>query len=250
MCISRVVGIISGVTLLLGLGAQAAKADTVDKRTYFTFNRPISVPGVTLPAGRYLFRIANPNTGGDVVQVLSDDGKTPYAMLFSIPDERPDATTGPEVRFLETGPNTPSAIKAWWYPGRTMGWEFIYSKREARMLAKGSRTPVLTTRADTTKLERAQARELSRLDAAGKEAAVTSTAKPAPMPATGDVVVGDLAPSELVIADAQTPPSASNTPARRTQLPTTASDLPLFGLIGLLAMAGAGGLRLLRTARA
>lgn len=238
---------VMGLCVLVGLVAGVATADSLDERTYFTFNRPISLPGVTLPAGKYLFRIVNPTNQNDVVQVLSADGHKSYAMLFSIPDERPDATSGPEVRFLETGPDTPSAIKAWWYPGRTTGWEFIYPKRQARLLAKGNPTPVLTTRAETASPAETHTTALSRLDANGKETAVTAANKPSPKPATGEQVVGEVAPPELTIAEANAPSPAA---ARRARLPQTASDLPLVGLIGLLALAAAGGLRLWRTARA
>ena len=245
---AKILRIISGLGLLIGLVASLATADTVDKRTFFTFNRPIALPGVTLPAGQYLFRIANPNTEADVVQVLSADGKTPYATLFAIPDERPDASNEPEVRFMETGKDEPSAIKAWWYPGETTGYEFIYPKSQARLLAKGNPTPVLTTHANTTKAAQTHTPQLSRLDATGKETAVAAVKKPAPMPATGERQVGTVASAELLIAETQAPRVAAS--ARRTHLPKTASDLPLVGFMGLLALAGAGGLRLWRTARA
>jgi len=74
-----------GFAVLAVLVAGIARADSYDKRTVFTFNRPISLPGVTLPAGDYLFRIVDTETNRKVIKVLSGDGKTPYAMLHSIP---------------------------------------------------------------------------------------------------------------------------------------------------------------------
>jgi hypothetical protein len=68
--------------------AGVLKADSYDKRTVFTFNRPISVPGVTLPAGKYMFRLVDTETSRKVVQVLDEHGKKPYAMLHTIPEIR------------------------------------------------------------------------------------------------------------------------------------------------------------------
>ena len=37
-----------------------AQGATINKRTFLTFSAPVQVPGATLPAGTYVFRIANP----------------------------------------------------------------------------------------------------------------------------------------------------------------------------------------------
>jgi NO-binding membrane sensor protein with MHYT domain len=93
-----------------------------------------------------------PDPTGDrkVVAVLSADGKTPYGMFFSLPAERFEPASAPEVRFMETAAGMPAAIKAWWYPGERMGYEFMYPKDQALRLAQGGSQPVLTTQAHTT----------------------------------------------------------------------------------------------------
>ncbi len=134
----KMVRAICGLGVLIGLVATVALAQPSDKRTLFTFNRPIALPGVTLPAGQYLFRLADTETGRKVVHVLSADGKKAYALLFSFPAERLEATTAPEVRFMETAKGTPSAVKTFWYSDERVGYEFIYPKEQARLLARGS----------------------------------------------------------------------------------------------------------------
>lgn len=217
-----------GFAVVAVLVAGIARADSYDKRTVFTFNRPISLPGVTLPAGDYLFRIVNTETGRTVIQVLSGDGKTPYAMLHSIPEIRRDASDRPEVRFMETGKGQPSAIKTWWYPGERTGYEFIYPKHQALALAKVVAEPVLTTKVETAKPQEA---ELARITPSGEEVPVPVVAAPEPIVPTGIVQEGTLAEA-------------------RTELPVTATRIPVFGLIGIVALAFAGGLRVWRTARA
>jgi hypothetical protein len=137
------------VALLACLMEGTGFAQTIDKRAVFTFSGPVALPGVTLPAGQYLFRLADPTGDRNVVQVLSADGKTPYGMFFSLPAERVEPASTPDVRFMETAAGTPAAIEAWWYPGERTGYEFMYPKDQALRLAQGASQPVLTPQADT-----------------------------------------------------------------------------------------------------
>ena len=226
----KILRLACGLAVAAGVLVTAVlKADTYDKRTVFTFNRPISVPGVTLPAGKYMFRLVDTETSRKVVQVLDEHGKKPYAMLHAIPDIRRDESGTPEVRFMETAKGQPTAVKTWWYPNERIGYEFIYPKDQARRLAQAVVEPVLTTRQETTKVEETRTAELERLTPT-EEKPVVAEATPEPIVPTGVVQEG-------VVAEA------------RTELPTTATHLPLVGLIGLLALAGAGALRFLRMVR-
>lgn len=118
-------------TVLAVFTSTSAEAEPFDRRTYFTFSQPVSLPGVTLPPGTYLFRIVDPMGSGRIVQVMDAEGKKSYAMLMSMP-----ALTGgvvpsaPEVRFQETRSGVPYALQAWWYPGTSVGREFVYSKHQ------------------------------------------------------------------------------------------------------------------------
>ena len=137
------------IAVLACLTAAPVCAQTYDKRTLLTFSGPVALPGVTLPAGQYLFRLADPDTSRKVVQVLSADGKTPYGMFFSLPAERFEAASTPQVQFMETATGMPKAITAWWYPGERSGYAFMYSADQARRLARGTSQPVATTLAQT-----------------------------------------------------------------------------------------------------
>lgn len=51
-------------TVLATLSSTASYAQTFDTHTYFTLSGPVTLPGVTLPAGEYVFRILD-TTGSD-----------------------------------------------------------------------------------------------------------------------------------------------------------------------------------------
>jgi hypothetical protein len=220
-----------------GMGGTAL-AQTSDYRTYFTFTTPVTLPGVTLPAGRYLFRLADPNSSRKVISVLSADGKTPLAMLHTIPNQVMKAPNKPEIRFMETSANMPPAIKTWWYPGKAIGYEFIYPRAQALQLAKATSQPVLTTRAETKDVVTA---DLARIDGSGVPAVVVVEEAPAPVAAaTGRAQEGEVAAGGATATAA--PDTRADERARstaRTQLPRTASSMPLALLLGVLAM-GAG----------
>ena len=59
---------------LMAATTAAPRADTIDKLTFLTFSGNVQVPGVKLDAGTYRFRLTNPNTDRNVIQVLSHDG--------------------------------------------------------------------------------------------------------------------------------------------------------------------------------
>jgi hypothetical protein len=220
--------------VVLGMG-DSARAQPSDYRTYFTFSTPVTLPGVTLPAGRYLFRLADPDSSRKVISVLSEDGKTPLAMLHTIPNQLPKAPNDPEVRFLETSGDMPPPIKSWWYPGKSIGYEFIYPRAQALQLAKVTSEPVLTTTAETKDVATA---DLSRISGAGVPAPVTVEEAPAPVQASGRAQQGEVAPAPGATATAA-PDTRADERARstaRTQLPRTASSMPLGMLLAALAM--------------
>jgi hypothetical protein len=113
----------------------SARADAWDQLTYFTFSAPVEIPGVALPAGTYMFKVADVAGSRNVIRVFSKDGSKVYSTFFAIPDERLTPTDKPVVTFEETPVGTPDAIKAWFYPGDTIGHEFVYPKEQAQTFA-------------------------------------------------------------------------------------------------------------------
>jgi hypothetical protein len=215
----------TAVAAILAPPAASAQGAPEDKRVFFTFSGPVAVPGVTLPAGKYLFRLPTTIASGErhVMQVLSADGKNSYAMFFGISANRPDYPAKPEIRFMETAAGMPAAVKTWWYPGDKAGYEFIYPKDQARLLAEGTGQPVLIAEAES-------------VTPAGTETEVV----PAP-PAVpeGPAVIGELAPPAMPVYE---PPLEA-----RADLPKTASDTFVILLAGVGLLFGALMLGRLRT---
>jgi hypothetical protein len=211
----------------------SAQSTLSDQPTFFTFSQPVSLPGVTLPAGRYEFRLANSLSNRHIVQVFNGDGSRILATIFAIPAERLDTPNEPEIRFMETPSAMPPAIQTWWYPGVRIGHEFIYPKKQAQILAKLNKG-VLSTEGET------KDGALSRVSEAGEtKVAEHETTKAA---VTGRPQRGELradasaAPSTSPVAENR---NAARPPMTRKALPHTASSQELVFLVGLASLAGA-----------
>jgi hypothetical protein len=109
--------------------ATSAASATFDNRrtTYFTFSRTVQIPGVTLPAGSYVFEVANPEGQGDIVRVLSRDRKQVFLMKFTRPIYRQaDRNLKATISLGEAPAGTPPPVTAWYPESETRGREFLY----------------------------------------------------------------------------------------------------------------------------
>lgn len=232
----RVLTTVSCFALLGAIAVPNAKADTWNKKTVITFGGPVEIPGVhlagwgVLPAGTYVFKVLDSMSDRHIVQIFSKDEKTIYATILAIPNYRLKATSKTVITFRERPAGQPEALRAWFYPGRNWGEEFVYPKTKAIALAKASNAPVLFTPAE---IPVEVAEPIKSVDEP-----VVVELKRAPIMAiqpTGE---------EVQVAEVVTAPPAEEMEVAMVQapeqhLPATASELPLTALFGLLAMGGA-----------
>src|SRR5512132_3629389 len=135
MCMLKAVCCAAALTVAL---APGARADEWNKKTFLTFSGPVSVPGATLPAGTYTFKLADLNGNRHVVQIFDKDEKKIFTTLMAIPNQRLEPSDKPVVLFSETPAGSPQAVKVWYYPGERIGNEFVYPKSQAIRIAKAS----------------------------------------------------------------------------------------------------------------
>jgi hypothetical protein len=185
-----------------------------------------------LPAGTYVFKILDSQSDRHIVQIFNQDETTVYATILAIPNYRLRATDKTVVTFRERPAGQPEALRAWFYPGRNWGEEFVYPKAQAMALAKDTNTPVLFIAAEIPM-------EIAVPIKSADEPVVVEL-KRAPIMA--------IQPSgeEVHLAAVVTPPPAAEletTEVARLTLPATSSPLPMIALFGLLALGGAFAVR-------
>jgi hypothetical protein len=231
--------------MLTALSAAPARAQggPMDARTEFTFNQPVELPSVTLPPGTYIFRFVDATSGKKVMQVQAKDASNKtYGMFMTISAQRPKPSNDAELRFLETPAGQPAAVRTWWYPGNTIGREFIYPKSQARRLAQATSQPVLSTKVDSENVSTERIEDLTYVTPSGEETPLTDEQlvdRAANTPPVGAVDASD---NMRVAATAGAAPRQQGTMARAS-LPKTSTPLAGIGLVGLLSLLGAATLR-------
>ena len=130
------------VSVLAFLSAADARADEWNKRSVLTFSQPFEVPGRVLPAGTYTFKLADMMNDRHIVQIFNADGSQLIVTLMTVPDYRLETTTDNVVKFNEVPRGSPEAIRAWFYPGNSVGQEFVYPRARAEQLAKAANAVV------------------------------------------------------------------------------------------------------------
>jgi len=121
-------------------------ADESNKKTTITFSAPVEIPGKVLPAGTYVFKLLDSSSNRNIVQIFDQDETHVIATLLAVSTDMiqpPDQTI---VRFAERASNEPEAVKAWFYPGESVGWEFVYPEDRASAIAKRTKQNVLSMR--------------------------------------------------------------------------------------------------------
>ena len=136
------------VTLGWCLLTPAARADEWDKKTILTFSAPVEVPGHVLPAGTYVFKLLDSQADRHIVQIYNKDENNLIATVLAVPDERLEPRGKTIISFDERPSGSPEALRAWFYPGNTVGQEFVYPHSRAKEIAKRSGQHVLSMRGE------------------------------------------------------------------------------------------------------
>ncbi len=152
--------------MLLGTAA-IAQADPWNDRTVLTFSAPVMVPGATLPAGKYVFELANSRGNRHLVRVRNEANETVATLAQAVPIRRAEASEDVVLQFNPTDRGSAPAIKSWFYPGSRYGHEFVYPEEQARQIAERTKTLVLSVDVPGTDLEKGVLRTY---DAAGTRA--------------------------------------------------------------------------------
>lgn len=130
-----------GLALASLIVLPSTHASEMDQATKLTFSQSVQIPGRVLPAGTYWFVVV-PTADSHIVRITSQDQLTVYATLQTISSEHRDPPEETEITFANRGSMQPEAIVTWFYPGRTIGHEFVYSKRDQKEVAQAKQHTV------------------------------------------------------------------------------------------------------------
>jgi hypothetical protein len=135
--------VLLGLSLCVTLLVPNARADEWNQATLVTFSEPVQIPGYILDAGTYLFILADNNSNRNIVRIFSADRSVLYATVMTISCERSDPSDDTLIALDERPSDQPQAVWKWFYPGRTIGHEFVYPafsyREESRHMTPSSK---------------------------------------------------------------------------------------------------------------
>jgi hypothetical protein len=222
-----------GIALVAAAITPSVKADQWDKKTTITINEPVQMPSccyaehvVVLQPGTYVLALVDSLSDRHIVRVFEQDQKTVVTTILAIPNYRLQPTGNSVFQFWETPAGQPRAIRAWFYPGDNFGQEFAYYKTKSIEIAKVAKAPVPAVVVETeAELKTAP---VVIVDEKGEEKPIETVV------AKSEPPVQPAAPEPLATTPVTRPvPEEELAPAK---LPDTASEYPLFGLIGLVSV--------------
>jgi len=246
---------------LMGLAGlnSVLNADEYDRKTVISISQPLEVPGVVLPPGTYVMRLFNSSTNRHIVQFMNERQNQQLALTFAISAERIRPAEKTILTMYEGSQGAPPAARTWFYPGDTVGQEFLYPHKQAVRISE--RTKVAVPEIETGKpaeVSSAAAVKIDKDDEVKKdkdddaesvaqsrvEPPLIARAEPAPEPLPAPEPQQAVQPPQ---AEPETPVAQSDAVSTSSDsLPKTAGNGPLALLMGSLAFVTAFGLRMMK----
>ncbi len=167
MKVIRCLALVFAVDSTQSLCNRAVRADDWDKATRITFSRSVQLPGTVLPPGTYVFKLLDAPPQ-HIVRVMDANQMQVLATVLAIPNSQLEPSEGTVLTTEERPSGQPEAIRAWFYPGDTIGEEFVYPKSQPAPL-----TAQLNTR-EASLTQPALAAPRGRATECGKPAATSA----------------------------------------------------------------------------
>jgi hypothetical protein len=116
--------------LFVGLAVVSTTARGNSEHTnYLTFSRAVSLPGVELAAGTYIFESPSNAMSNSIVRVSSRDRKKVFITAYTLEVPRPRGDNGKVlVQLGEAAAGAAPPIAAWFPIGESVGHQFIYTR--------------------------------------------------------------------------------------------------------------------------
>lgn len=195
----------------------------IPESSFLRIAEPLDVGGTLLQPGTYVIRLLPSMTNRNLIQISNEDRSEIFATVLSIPHHSyaGEETETTEFVMYPQVEGTHRALRTWYSadPVSKGGHDIVYPERRAMEIAPLVKEPVYAYKGEPT-IEILPAAPIVVVTPT-KEVIIWVEPKPAPRP----VVV-----------------------TKAPELPSTASNLPLFATIGLLLIGVAFAIRALRVA--
>ena len=226
----RLAVMLAGLAFVLFLTVPPTQADEWNLETKITPDHQIEVPGAVLEANTtYIIALMDSPYERKVVRVYNGDRSHLLTQFIAISAEKMQAADDTAFEFIEVPAGHPVPIEQWFYPGRRIGLEFLYSDEDRDKFAGYWR-------------EQRPTEVVAQVELPAPVVQEPVTQPSEPIAAVEEPKVEP----EIVMSKPTEPEPEPVLQAQAEELPRTAGELELFGLIGALTATLGVGLRLTR----
>jgi hypothetical protein len=207
---------LSAVAALLVAPAPVARAQSEYENSTFTVTQPVDVGTFTLQPGTYLIKVVMLSSDRNLIQVTNTDQTRVFASVLATPHPiRPnEATPISQYVYYTAAPGQNQALRTWFPRDSANGQDIIYPKHRAIEIAAVAKAPVI---------------------------AIPDDVKESDYKTTSFTVITP----EQAATPYEAPPPVMVAEALPPNLPATASQVPIFVMLGLLFVGGAITVRML-----
>jgi hypothetical protein len=225
----------TGILCTAGVVASSVRADgDVDgpgKTATVSLQSAMEVPGTQLQPGNYVFKQSGSQSGWTIIQIFNQSESTLVTTVLAYSNAKLSSDGQTVMTYAAPGSNG-QVLEAVTFPGDAAPDQFAYPAAEADRIGAANRVRIPSTGTN-------DAYPSSLPDAASSWSAPLTNSTAAPAVSAASVS------STSQAMTAQTAPAATD-----ATLPQTASSTPLFGLVGMFAIAGIVALRKIGAAKA
>jgi len=111
---------------------SGSNADDWSRMTTAIFNHAVQIPGKVLPAGIYVFKLADISGERNLVQVWNADQTELVATVMGFPEYLDTPPPTDLFIFEEQGERLPPLLKSWFQIGNRNGERFIYPREKEK----------------------------------------------------------------------------------------------------------------------
>ena len=112
------------------LPLRQAKADEWNQETTVTLSAPMEIPGQVLPAGNYVFQLAENSSDRNIVEIFNEDKTQIIATVIAIPAYRLEPASDSVMTVREQPAGAPEALSRWFFAGEARGVGFVYPNEQ------------------------------------------------------------------------------------------------------------------------
>jgi len=201
-------------------------------------------------------KLFNSSSDRHIVQIMNERQNQQLALTFAVAAERIRPTGKTVLTMYEGSQGAPPALRTWFYPGDTVGQEFLYPHKQAVSISERTKHAVPevdTSQSTSTTVVSSETAQTSDLQSntTPSEPVLVARAEPAPAPVAAPEPEPIAAPEPVAAPEPQQPaaepPATTQAPTAASEsLPQTAGYGPLAALVGGLSLALAFGIRKMR----